>query len=185
VGGDRVSKQRTPAKLPFNERIVMSGILRRGQVAAAAMVFAVTGAVAYAQGPHGHHGRHGANVEQVIAQVKDKLALNSSQQVMWDNAIASTKAARETGRAERERIHAAMKAELAKPEPDLAAMASLVDQAQASGHTARIQVRDQWLNLYATFTPTQKQVVRDELTKRMERMEGFRAKMKERFERQG
>lgn len=160
----------------------MSGILRRGHVAvAAAALFAVTGAVAYAQGPQGLHGRHGAQVEQVIAQVKDKLALNSSQQVMWDNAMASTKAARQAGRGERERLHAAMKAELAKPEPDLAAAAAIADQAQANGQALRNQVRGEWLNLYATFTPSQKQVVRDELAKRMERFENFRAKMQERF----
>ena len=159
----------------------MSGILRRGQVAVAATLFAVTGAVAYAQGPHGHHGRHGAQVEQVIAQVKDKLALNSSQQVMWDNAMASTKAARQAGRGERERLHVAMKAELAKPEPDLAAAAAIADQAQANGQALRNQVRGEWLNLYGTFTPSQKQVVRDELAKRMERFENFRAKMIERF----
>ena len=166
----------------------MSALLRRGQVAVAATLFAVAGAAAYAQGPHGHrghHGHHGAQVEQVIAQVKDKLALNSSQQVMWDNAIASTKAARQAGRTERERVHAAMKAELAKAEPDLAAVAAVTDQAQANGQSLRHHVRDEWLKLYATFTPTQKQVVRDELNKRMERFENFRAKMKERFHRQG
>ena len=163
----------------------MSALLRRGQVAVAATLFAVAGAAAYAQGPHGHRGHHGAQVEQVIAQVKDKLALNTSQQVMWDNAIASTKAARQAGRAERERVHAAMKAELAKAEPDLAAAAAVADQAQANGQSVRHQVRDEWLKLYATFTPTQKQVVRDELNKRMERFENFRAKMKERFDRQG
>jgi Spy/CpxP family protein refolding chaperone len=163
----------------------MSAILRRGPIAVAAVLFAAVGATAYAQGPHGHHGRGGAHVEQVIAQVKDKLALNSSQQVMWDNAIASTKAARQAARAEHQRVHAAAKAELAKPEPDLAAVATLMDQAQASGQSARRQVRDEWLNLYATFTPEQKGVVRDELTKRMERMERFRAKMKERFVEKG
>ena len=164
----------------------MSVILRRGPLAvAAATLFAVTGAVAYAQGPHGHHGRHGAQIEQVIAQVKDKLALNTSQQVMWDNAMASTKAARQTGRGERERLHAAMKAELAKAEPDLAAAAAIADQAQANGQALRNQVRGEWLNLYATFTPAQKQVVRDELAKRMERFENFRGKMKERLGGQG
>lgn len=163
----------------------MSAFLRRGQVAVVAALFAAAGAAAYAQGPHGHHGRHGAQVEQVIAQVKDRLALNSSQQVMWDNAIASTKTARQAGRAEHERVHVAMKAELAKAEPDLAAVAALADQAQATGQSLRHQVRDEWLKLYATFTPSQKQVVREELTKRIERFERFGAKMKERFGRQG
>lgn len=159
----------------------MSVILRRGQVAVAAAVFAAVGATAYAQAPHGNRGPHGAQIEQVIAQVKDRLALDSSQQVMWDSAIASTKSARETGRAERERVYAAMKAELNKTEPDLAAVAALADQAQAGGQSLRQQVRGEWLKLYATFTPLQKQVVRDELTKRMERFERFRAKTKEHF----
>ncbi len=163
----------------------MSAFLRRGQVAVVAALFAMAGAAAYAQEPRGHHGRQGVQVEQVIAQVKDRLALNSSQQLMWDNAIASTKSARLAGRAEHERAHAAIKAELAKAEPDLAALAALTDQAQANGQSLRHQVRDEWLKLYATFTPTQKQVVREELTKRIERFEGFRAKMKERFDRQG
>lgn len=163
----------------------MSAILRRSQVAVAAALFALAGAAAYAQGPHGHRGHHGAQFEQVIAQVKDKLALNTSQQLMWDNAIASTKAARQAGRAERERVHAAMKAELAKPEPDLAAAAAAADQARANGQTLRNQVRGEWLNLYATFTPSQKLVVRDALAKRLDRLERFHGKMKERFDRHG
>jgi hypothetical protein len=42
-------------------------------------------------------------------------------------------------------------------------------------------VRDQWLRLYATFSPTQKAVVRDALLKKMERHERFRERMRERF----
>ena len=164
----------------------MSAIIRRSQVAVAAALFALAGAAAYAQGPHGHHrGPHGAQFEQVIGEVKDRLALDTSQQVLWSNAMGSSKAARDTGRAERERVHAAVRAEITKPEPDLAAVAALMDQAQANGQAARHQVRDQWLKLYATFSPAQKLVVRDELVKRLDRLEQFRAKMKERFGRQG
>lgn len=164
----------------------MSVILRRGRIVAAfAALLALAGAAAYAQGPEGRHGRGGAQIEQVIAQLKDRLALDSAQQVMWDNAIASTKAARQAGRSEHERLLAAVKAELAKPEPDLAAVASLADQVQAAGMSLRQQVRGEWLKLYATFTPAQKLVVRDRLVERMERFEHFRAKMKERFDRRG
>lgn len=159
--------------------------LGRRQLAIVTALFAAFGATAYAQGPgpgaHGHRGHHGAHVEQVIAQVKDRLGLNTSQQVMFDNALALTKSAREAARPERERIRAAMKAELAKAEPDLAALAAVADDARSKGQALRRQVRDEWLKLYATFTPAQKQVVRDELVKRMERFEGFRAKMKERW----
>ena len=164
----------------------MSAIFRRSQIAVAAALFALAGASAYAQGPHGHHrGPHGAQFERVIGEVKDKLALDTSQQVLWSNAAASSKAARDSARAERERVHAAVRAEITKPEPDLAAVAALMDQAQANGQAVRHQVQDQWLKLYATFSPAQKLVVRDELVKRLDRLEQFRAKMKERFGRQG
>ncbi len=162
----------------------------RRQLAMATALFAVFGATAYAQGPgpgggphgpQGHKGPFGEPIAQAIAQVKDKLALDTSQQVMWDNAVAATKAARGTGRSERERVHAAMKAELAKPEPDLAAVATIADDAHAKGQALRLQVRKEWLNLYATFSPAQKQVISTQLAKRMERMEGHRARMMERW----
>lgn len=158
----------------------------RSQVAVAAALFVVFGATAYAQ-PHGHgarghhHGPRSAQIEQVIAQVKDQLALDTSQQILWDNAIAATMSARQAGQAERENVHAAMRAELAKPEPDLAALAATADGAQENGQALRRQVRGEWLKLYATFSPVQKLVVRDQLVKRMERIERFNARMKERF----
>lgn len=152
---------------------------RAGLVGAATLVFAAFGAAAHAHGPgmQGHRG----GIERAIAQVKDKLALDTSQQVLWDNAVAATKAARQAGRAEREKLHAAMKAELAKPEPDLAAVAASADAAQATGQGLRRQVQGEWLKLYATFTPAQKLVVRDQLVKRIERFERFRERMAERF----
>ena len=59
-----------------------------------------------------------------------------------------------------QKVHDALTAELAKPEPDLAAVAAIADGVQASNQTLRQSVRDQWLQLYATFTPEQKAVVR-------------------------
>ncbi len=70
---------------------------------------------------------------------------------------------------------------LAGLESDLAAVAAVADDAQSKGQALRGQVRDEWLKVYATFTPAQKLVVRDALAKRMERFETFRSKMKERF----
>lgn len=156
---------------------------RAGLVGAATLVIALFGAAAYAHGPgmHGHRGLHGGGIERAIAQVKDKLALDTSQQVLWDNAIAATRSAREAGRAERTKVHAAVKAELAKAEPDLVALSAVADAAQANGQALRHQVRGEWLKLYATFTPAQKLVVRDQLAKRAERFERFRERMQERF----
>ena len=167
----------------------MSTHIRRGLVAVASGFFALGASLAGAQGHHhgGHHrgGSHGLEVTGVIAEVKERLALDSSQQVLWDSAVAATKAAREAGRAEFQRLHAAARAELAKAEPDLAALAMTMDQARSAGQAVRGQVRDEWLKLYATFSPAQKQVVRDELNRRLERMERFGEKMRERFGQRG
>lgn len=132
--------------------------------------------------PHGPgSGGGGAAIEQVIASLRAQLNLNTSQQSMWDSVMANGKAARAATRTSMEQVHAALKAELAKAEPDLAAVSALSDQAQANGQAARKQVRDQWLSLYATFTPAQKVVVRDAIKARVERMEAFRSRMKDRF----
>jgi len=131
-------------------------------------------------GPGGGPG--GAGIEQVIASLKAQLNLNTSQQSMWESIAANGKAARATARASMEQVHAALKAELAKTEPDFAAVAALSDQAQANAQAGRKQIRDQWLALYATFTPAQKAVVRDALAARLARIESFRSRMKERFD---
>jgi len=132
-------------------------------------------------GPGGAFAGAGAPIEQAIAQVRDKLSLDTSQQAMFDNALAQTKAAREAGRSEMIRVHDAMKAELAKPEPDLAALAAIADDARAKGQAQRAQVRGEWLKLYATFSAAQKQVVRDYLLARIARGEAHRERMKERW----
>ena len=153
-------------------------LTKRVAVWAAAAFISLVGAAALAQpGPHGHHG---GDASFGIAALKGKLNLNTSQQTMWDNAVAQTKAARDTGRANMEKIKDAMNVELAKTEPDLAAVAATADDVQASNSTLRKQVRNTWLALYATFTPDQKAIVRDTLKQRMARMESFHQKMLER-----
>ena len=130
-------------------------------------------------GPMGHRG--GGDVAQVIQHLKDKLALNTSQQQMWDSAAAASRQARQDGRALMQTVHDAMAAELAKAEPDLARMAAIADDAQAKGQALRKQVRSEWLRLYDTFTPQQKGVVRDALLARMERHERMRERFQQRL----
>jgi len=151
---------------------------------AASAVLALSGGAALAQpfggpghGP-GHGGGGGMDIEHALGAVKGQLNLNTSQQLQWDNAAAQTKAARETGRAGMQKVHAAMAAELAKPEPDLAAVAAVADSVHASNQTLRQSVRAQWLQVYATFSPAQKAVVRDALAQQMARMESMAARMK-------
>jgi Spy/CpxP family protein refolding chaperone len=148
---------------------------------AASAVLALAGTVALAQpggGPGHGPGHGGMEIENVLATVKAQLNLNTSQQLQWDNAAAQTKSARDTGRAGMQKVHDAMAAELAKPEPDLAAIAAVADSVHASNQALRQSIRTQWLQLYATFSPAQKAVVRDALAQQMARMESMAARMK-------
>ena len=157
---------------------------RAASATAAALMFAFSGAVAAQPagpmaGPHGGPGGHG--IEQMIAEAKSRLNLNTSQQAMFDNALAQSKAAHGTSRTQRQRVHDAMKSEIAKAEPDLAAMAAIADDAEQQGRALRRQVRDQRLKVYATFSVEQKAIVRDIMQQKMARAESFRQKMFERM----
>ena len=158
--------------------MVLQNRIRKTTVAAAAALALTLGAgITLAQpgthGPHGH-GSHGDMVGSLIAGAKDQLNLNTSQQQMWDNAAASMRAAHQAARANMQQVHATLTAELAKAEPDLAAVAAAGDDARAKNASLHKQVRDSWLALYATFTPDQKAVVRDALSRRLARMEQMR-----------
>jgi Spy/CpxP family protein refolding chaperone len=141
-------------------------------VAAAALI-ALSG-VAAAQ-PF-HHGRGGGDVVMSIVRLKNQLNLNTSQQTMWDNAVAAGKAARTTARANLQKVHDTLAAELAKPEPDLAAVAAAADSARNANAALHAQVREAWLNLYSTFTPDQKTVVKNALSQRLAKMDQMRQK---------
>lgn len=126
-----------------------------------------------------HHG-HGGDAVMSIMGLKDQLNLNTSQQTMWDNAVAATKSAHATARTNMQKVHDTLTAELAKPEPDLAAVAAAADNARNANAALHAQVRDAWLNLYATFTPDQKTVVKNALSQRLAKMEQFKQKMQQR-----
>jgi len=150
---------------------------------AAVALIGVTGA-ASAQ-PFHHGPRGGGDFLMGFAAVKDQLNLNTSQQAMWDNAVAAGKAARDSARANMQKVRDTLSAELAKPEPDLAAVAAAADVARNANAATRTQVRDAWLNLYGTFTPDQKAVVKASIEQRLARTEQFRDKMRQRHSRGG
>lgn len=134
---------------------------------------------------HGAEIARAPHLEHMLATIKGKLALDTSQQVLWDRAFAQSLAAREAARSGRVRLRDAMQAELAKTEPDLARIAALADNVQANTQAARRQARDEWLKLYATFAPDQKIVVRDLAKKRMERFARFAEHRREYREQRG
>jgi Spy/CpxP family protein refolding chaperone len=175
----RIHRKESKMKLQDNLR-------KKTVVAAAALAIALGAAASLAQpagaprGPHGH-GAHGDMIGHSIENAKAQLNLNTSQQQMFDAAVANTKAAHQTGLSLHQSAKNALTAELAKAEPDLAAVAAASDNAQAQGQALRKSIRAQWLALYATFSPDQKAVVRDLMQKRMAKGESFRQRMLERF----
>ena len=117
------------------------------------------------------HGMGGADemIGHLIAHAKAKLNLNTSQQGMFDTAVADSKAAREAGRALHQKVRDTLQAELAKPEPDLAAVAAAADAASDQGRAQRKAIRADGSRSTRTFTPEQKAVVKDMLQKRLAR----------------
>ena len=154
---------------------------------ATAMAFGSGAALAQPLGvPHGHGGPGGpgggdAMIGHVIAQARAELKLNTMQQEMFDRAIANSKLARENARALQSQVRSTLQTELAKPEPNLAAVAAAADAAMEEGRMARKAIRDEWLALYGKFGAEQKALVRDRLQTRLSDGESFRQRMRERM----
>ena len=117
---------------------------------------------------------HGGNPLAMLGKIKSQLNLNTSQQQQWDVVAAQSRAAHETARANFAQVRSALQTELAKSEPDFAAVAALADSVRQQNGVLRAQTRDAWLALYATFTPEQKAVARDAIKSGIERMEARR-----------
>jgi Spy/CpxP family protein refolding chaperone len=173
--------------------IMLDNLLQRNRLdprrvvaaAATALAMALAGS-ALAQpagspgGPHAAMMGAGGGDEMLghlISHAQAKLNLNTSQTLMFNAAVTQTKAAHATARTLHQNAKSALTAELAKAEPDLAAAAAAADAAQQQGIALRHQVRDAWLQLYATFSTDQKAIVRDLMQQHMARMESFRQKM--------
>ena len=154
---------------------------------ALATAFGTQFALAQAAGgpgdPHAHHGMVGPDemIGHLIAGAKSQLNLNTSQQGMFDTAVADSKAAFQSGRALHQKVHDTLQAELTKTEPDLAAVAAVADAAMDQGRAQRKAIRAEWLALYATFTPDQKAVVKDMLQKRLAKADSLKDKVREHF----
>ena len=132
---------------------------------------------AWAQAP----GRGMHDPIAVLQRIQAKLNLNTSQQQQWDAAVAQSKTVRDAMRANFQQLKTATQAEIAKADPDLAALASLSDQAQQQNIAQRKQARTAWLALYGTFSAEQKVTVRDAINARMARMDAFRQRMQDRL----
>ena len=111
----------------------------------------------------------------MLGKIKPQLNLNTAQQQQWDAVVAQSKAARETARANFAQVQSALQAELAKPEPDFAAVAAVSDGVREQNVALHKQVRDAWLALYANFTSEQKAIARDAINAGLDRFAARRA----------
>src|SRR5688572_10771894 len=114
---------------------------------------------------HGHHGhgRGGVSIDRLLAQAAEKLNLDSSQQQQLNIARQQSKFAREQMRANTQRLKQKVDAELARSEPDLAAIAAVADEAQGLNRQLRSEARNEWLRLYSILSSSQKMMVGDML----------------------
>ena len=117
---------------------------------------------------------HGGNPLAMLGKIKPQLNLNTSQQQQWDAVLGQSRATHETIRANFDQVKSALRAELAKPEPDFAAVAAIADNVRQQNATLHRQTRDAWLALYANLTSEQKAVARDAIKAGIERMEARR-----------
>jgi Spy/CpxP family protein refolding chaperone len=167
--------------------------LRKTTIVVASALAMTLGAIAVLAQPaggmpgphrHGHGGPGGPSdmIGHLIVSAQAQLNLNTSQQQMFDAAVASSKTAMQSGKTLHQSVKDALTAELAKSEPDLGAVAAAADNARAQGEALRQQVRGQWLALYATFSPDQKTVVKNLIQQHMAMAEGFHAQMMERWQ---
>jgi len=118
---------------------------------------------------------HSGTPLEMLRPLKGQLNLNTSQQQQWDNAVALSQAAHSAMHASFQQAHAALQAELAKSEPDFAALATAADAARDQIASAQRQARDAWLAVYATFTPEQKGIARDAISAKIEQIQARRA----------
>jgi periplasmic protein CpxP/Spy len=162
-----------------------AGKTSRAALLAAALALAVGGNAALAQtdaappaathAMHAHAAHGGDALMGTLFRLHTQLGLDSSQQMQWDNAVAQSKDARAQGASLRQNAKATYDAELAKDQPDLAAVAAAADAAQSQGLELHKSVRNAWLGVYANLSPTQKTMVRDALRERAADMADSRA----------
>ena len=184
-------------KFPTN-RIATPGLRRIALAATTALALALGSTATLAQpagpmmgggfGGHGGPGMHamqGGGIDgmlpRALEQVKASLNLSDAQLALWNKAVADGKAARDAARASHQKVKDAMTAELAKAEPNLAAVAAIADGVRAQNQDAHKKVRTQWLDLYSTFTLDQKAIVRNLLQQKLARAEAMHDRMAERM----
>jgi Spy/CpxP family protein refolding chaperone len=161
-------------------KIVFSALVAAACVATCMPLAIAQGTQAPVAGPP-MNSMHGGGMQDplgMLAHLKAKLNLNTSQQQQFDAAVAQGKATRATIKANMQQLRSTLQAQVAAGAPDFDSLAAIADTLQPQNLAARKQARAAWLALYDTFSAEQKSVVASALQARWARVAAWRARMR-------
>ena len=136
----------------------------------AVVSFSTLAVPAFSQAPARGPGA-GGGIEQAIVHVRAKLDLSADQSAALDAIVGSAKSQAKAAHDAAQSTIEQIKAELAKPQPNLRALAQWQDNLQPQREAIHKSIRDQLLRFYDTLNPTQQQTVIEGVRK----MAAFRA----------
>jgi Spy/CpxP family protein refolding chaperone len=120
-----------------------------------------------------------------LRAIHDKLNLSETQEKTWQALSQEGRTMREALRKEHVETKSLLKQELDKGEPDFAAAAAQADKLADERSGKMRRMRDEWIKFYATLTPAQKTIVRDEMKARLSMAEKRWDRMMQRREKSG
>jgi Spy/CpxP family protein refolding chaperone len=116
----------------------------------------------------GFHGHHGGMVKDFMMYRLDKLSkqlnLDAAQQAKMDSLKQDLSSIMDQRRTGHEQVHKAIKAELAKDNPDMTKIQPMIDQQIDDMAQAHHQIVARFIEFYGQLKPEQKKVVADHLT---------------------
>ena len=142
--------------------------LRTAALVATALLASFGVTLSHAAGPGSHMAmEHG--IFTGMEKVHGKLQLTAVQETAWQEAVSLAASIGGQAQALHQQMRTAVSTELAKAQPDLAALAQQGDSTHQQVAALHKQVRDKWLALYATLSAEQQGQVADFLRQRLQR----------------
>ncbi len=114
------------------------------------------------------HFRAGGSPFAGLEKIHAKLQLTAAQEAAWQEAVSLGASIDGQVQSLHQQARANASTELAKAQPDLAALAQQSDATHQQLATLHKQVRDKWLAVYATLSADQKSQVADFLRQRLQ-----------------
>jgi uncharacterized membrane protein len=143
-------------------------------VLAAIGIFSLAGVAAAAMGGH-HGGEHGMHQGAMFGEkLHQQLNLTGEQEIQWQALKTQHDTMHKQMRDAHMQNRAAIKAEMDKPQPDLAAVNNMMEAAQDQDIAARKAFHKDALKFYASLSPDRQSIVVNDIKSMMGRMHGVR-----------